>query len=96
MQFSDEYVRKCEAAMKKKGPLEALALVASGRVIVEVSKDGKDLYLDKLNGRSIRDSDHPNQKMILAGSWPLVASGAVDNFGLVTAKGHAYLSANQS
>ncbi|WP_234053676.1 MULTISPECIES: hypothetical protein [unclassified Xanthobacter] len=92
MTFTHEEVERCKAAMSKKGPLEALRLIASGRVIVELTYDRRDLYVDSLDGRPVRDPDQPDRKMLLSGAWPLYRAGMIDEFGLVTAAGHQTLA----
>ncbi len=87
MNFSDEFVARCKAAMSKSAPQDALRLVASGRVTIEVTTKG-DINLDTLDGQPIRDQGH---RMGLAGAWPLVAAGMVDQFGVVTEDGRAFL-----
>lgn len=88
MYFTTDRIACCEEAMSKPGPRQALRLVASGRVFVEVKKDG-DLYLDEMDGKPVR---YNGQKMGIAGAWPLIAAGMVDQYGVVTPKGQAFLA----
>lgn len=91
-QFTDEEIAKCKAAMSKPGPISALQLIASGRVLVEISRDRRDVLIDSLDGRPVRDPDHPDRKMGIAGAWPLYRAGMIDEFGLVTEAGRAHLA----
>lgn len=93
--FTPEEIAHCRAAMAKPAPLQALRLIASGRVIVEVSEDGRQVLLDECDGERIRDTDRPGHKMVLAGAWPLYRAGVIDRFGIVTPEGRASLSQNE-
>ena len=88
MSFSEDHIAKCKAAMTKSGPQEALRLLGSGRVTVEVTPGG-DLLLDTLDGKRIRDH---GRKIGIAGAWPLVVAGMVDRFGVVTQEGRELLA----
>ncbi|MDF2994520.1 MAG: hypothetical protein K0R27_157 [Xanthobacteraceae bacterium] len=77
--------------MSKPAPLAALELIASGRVLIEVTRDG-DVAIDRFDGRVVRDDEHPGEKMRLAGGWPLYKAGMIDDFGLVTDAGRAALA----
>jgi hypothetical protein len=77
--------------MLKPAPRDALALIASGRVLIEVAEDGS-VTLDQLDGQPIRDPEFPDRKMGLAGSWPLLKAGMIDRYGLVTDAGRALLA----
>ncbi len=83
-------IERCKAAMSKPGPLSALQLIASGRAVVEVTD--REVLIDTFDGRTVRDEDHPNCKMVLAGSWPLLRARMIDRYGLVTPAGHAVLA----
>lgn len=85
-------IARCKDAMSKPAPIRALALIASGRVIVEVAQGGRDVLIDTLDGKGIRDNDHPDCKMGLAGAWPLYGAGMIDQFGIVTDLGRAALT----
>lgn len=91
--FSSEEIRKCVDAMAKPAPLDALRLIASGRVLVEVTHDGRDVLIDSLDGRPVRDPEFPDRKMGLSGAWPLYRAGMIDRFGLVTDAGRDALKA---
>ncbi|GAA5544245.1 MULTISPECIES: hypothetical protein [Hyphomicrobiales] len=41
MRFTEEEMDKCRAAMAKPAPLDALRLIASGRVLIELTKDNR-------------------------------------------------------
>lgn len=81
---------RCRAAMVKPGPIEALRLLASGRVTIVVRNN--KIYVDTFDGRIVRDPDHPECMMELAGSWPFVPAGIVDQFGCITPAGRAALA----
>lgn len=87
--FTPDEIQKCVDAMAKPGPIDALKLIASGRAIIEISRDGRDVVLDSIDGKPVRDPDFPERKMGLAGAWPLYRAGMIDRFGLLTAAGHA-------
>ncbi|WJS87277.1 hypothetical protein [Paracoccus sp. TOH] len=91
MSFTADEIDHCKAAMSKPAPLEALKLIASGRAIVELTPDRRDLYIDSLDGRPVRDPEFPDRKMLLSGAWPLYRAGMIDEFGLVTPAGRAAL-----
>ncbi|MCY0148301.1 hypothetical protein OEG84_11415 [Hoeflea sp. G2-23] len=91
MNFTDEEIAHAKAAMKKPAPVGALRLIASGRAVVSLSKDGRDVLMEEIDGRKVRDPDHPDQKMGLAGAWPLFRAGMIDQFGVVTEAGRAVL-----
>lgn len=90
MQFTDEEISRCQAAMMKPGPLDALRLIASGRVVGYLDKNMEDFYVDTIDGRKVRDPDS-GRAMALAGSWPLFRAGMIDDFGAVTEAGRAHL-----
>jgi len=92
--FSPDEIARCVDAMAKPAPMEALRLIASGRVIIEVTQDGRDVMIDSYDGKPIRDPDFPDRKMGLSGAWPLYRAGMIDRFGLVTDAGRATLSAS--
>ncbi|WP_147048114.1 hypothetical protein [Methylobacterium gnaphalii] len=77
--------------MSKPAPMQALRLIASGRVIIEVTPEG-DILIDRFDGKRVRDPDHPDCKMGLAGAWPLLAAGMIDEFGVITEAGRLALS----
>lgn len=87
-----ERVARCHAAMSKPGPIDALRLIASGRVVIEVRADG-NCYLDMMDGRKVRDPDHPESLMPIAGAWPLLTAGMIDQFGVITQAGRDCLVA---
>lgn len=93
--FTTEEIAQCEEAMQKPAPLRALALIASGRVVIEISPDGRNVLLDEYDGQRFRDPEHPERKMGLAGAWPLLGAGMIDRFGVVTAAGRATLAAHR-
>lgn len=87
-------VERCKAAMSKPGPMNALALIASGRVEVELYGPDRDVHIVTLDGKRVRDPEFPNdasRKMGLAGGWPLYRAGMIDQFGVVTPAGRAAL-----
>lgn len=88
-------IERCKAAMSKPAPLEALRLIASGRVLIELSHDGRDVFLDSIDGMLVRDPENPGGKLGLAGSWPLYRAGMIDQFGVVTPAGRATLGNNR-
>lgn len=92
MRFTEEEMDKCRAAMAKPAPLDALRLIASGRVLIELTKDKRDVYIDSLDGRLVRDPEHPDRKMLLSGAWPLYRAGMIDDFGVITDEGRARLA----
>jgi len=96
MIFSAEELEKCRSAMDKPAPIEALKLIASGSVIVELTHDKRDLYLDSVNGRRVRDPEFPNRKMLLSGGWPLYRAGMIDDFCVVTDAGRKVLAEYES
>lgn len=88
--FSDAEIERCKAAMGKPAPREALALIASSRVAVELSSDGRDVYLDQLDGMPVRDRGH---KMSISGAWPLFRAGMIDVDCKVTDAGQQLINA---
>lgn len=92
MTFTEEEIAHCKEAMAKPAPLQALRLIASGRAIVEMTEDRRDLYIESIDGETMRDPDHPNRKMLLSGAWPLFRAGMIDQFCMVTAEGRAAIS----
>jgi hypothetical protein len=67
--------------------LDTLALLCQGRAIIEVSHDGECGYLDILDGKAVRDPDHPDRKLVMPGVWTLYRGGYVDRFGAPTEAG---------
>lgn len=92
MPFTETEIEQCRAAMMKPAPLDALRLIASGRVLIELTKDKRDVYIDSLDGRPVRDPDFPDRKMLLSGAWPLFRAGMIDSFGIITDEGRSRLS----
>ena len=90
--FTDDEIEHCKAAMAKPAPLDALRLIASGRVLIDVANEGRDIYVDSLDGHPMRDPDNPGRKMLLSGAWPLHRAGMIDDFGVVTEEGRAFLA----
>lgn len=95
MKIDPEFVEKCEAAMAKPAPRDALRFIASCKATILVK--GTDIYLDTSNGRRVRHSGNDRiaetgDMMGLAGAWPLIAAGMVDQFGCITPKGYAFLA----
>lgn len=90
MTFTPEEVERCRAAMSKPAPLEALALIASGRLVFEIDASG-DIIIDTLDGKILRDN---GRKMGLSGAWPLYRAGMIDQFGLLTDAGWEVLAAH--
>lgn len=93
VKHSPEEIERCRAAMAKPAPREALALIASGRLVFEIDKSG-DIMIDTLDGIEVRDPD-TGRKMGLAGAWPLHRAGMIDQFGRVTDAGRDFLSAEE-
>lgn len=91
-----EELERCMDAMSKPAPIRALALIASGRVIVEVVDGGRQVLIDMVDGKAVRDEDHPDCKMGLAGAWPLFGAGMIDKFGVVTPAGHTLLAQTEA
>lgn len=93
--FTPEEVEHCKASMSKPAPQQALALIASGRLVVELSDDRRNVILDSIDGRKVRDEDYPGEdrKCGLSGAWPLYRAGMIDTFGVVTPEGRAFLAA---
>lgn len=91
-QFSADEIVRCQEAMAKPAPLVALGLIASGRVIIELSGDGRDVLVDAFDGQPVRDPDYPDRKMMLAGAWPLYRAGMIDDFGVPTQAGRTLLA----
>ncbi|GEP11702.1 hypothetical protein MMMDOFMJ_1707 [Methylobacterium gnaphalii] len=89
--LAPDEIARCKAAMSKPAPMQALRLIASGRVIIEVTPEG-DILIDRFDGKRVRDPDHPDCKMGLAGAWPLLAAGMIDEFGVITEAGRLALS----
>lgn len=90
--LTNEEIERCRDAMTKPAPMRALALIASGRVVIEVVEGGRDVLIDMVDGKTIRDEDHPDLKMGLAGAWPLYGAGMIDQFGTITPAGRAALA----
>ncbi|MRI54880.1 hypothetical protein D8770_13055 [Methylobacterium sp. DB1607] len=77
--------------MTKPAPIRALRLIASGRAIIEVTASG-DVLMDRFDGKRVRDPDHPDCKMGLAGAWPPLHAGMIDRFGVITDAGRALIA----
>ncbi|CAH0343677.1 hypothetical protein [Rhizobium sp. CECT 9324] len=92
MRFTEEEIALCRDAMAKPAPIDALRLIASGRVLIELTKDRRDVYIDSIDGRLVRDPDHLDRKMLLSGAWPLYRAGMIDDFGIITEHGRALLA----
>lgn len=90
--YTEEEIARCREAMSKKGPQEALRLIASGRVIIDLTADGRDIYVESFDGRKVRDPDFPDRRMTMAGGWPLFIAGMIDEFGIITAAGRKALA----
>ncbi|GBR54331.1 MULTISPECIES: hypothetical protein [Acetobacter] len=86
-EFSKEEVEKCVQAMSRTACIEALELIASGFVIIELTSDRRDVYIDRLHGVEVRDPDNPCRKMLMSGAWPLFRAGMINQFGTVTPAG---------
>jgi len=91
IEYTAEELARCKAAMSKPAPLEALRLIASGRLIVELSRDRRDVLIDQVDGRMVRDGA-PDRKMFLGGAWPLYRAGMISAFGVVTEEGRRDLA----
>jgi hypothetical protein len=94
MEITAEYAEKCEAAMSKIGPQNALRLIASGACTIIVRC--AEIYIDTSNGRRVRHAgddriSDAGDLIGIAGAWALVPAGMVDRFGCVTPKGWAFL-----
>lgn len=87
--YTPDEINACQAAMSKPAPIEALMLLASGRVVAHISDDGRQVFLDTLDGQKIRDRGH---KMSIAGAWPLYIAGMIDENCALTDAGHATLA----
>lgn len=92
MKFTDDEISLCINAMDKPAPRQALELIASGRIIVSLSKDRREVYVETYNGELVRDPDFPDRKMGMAGAWPLFRAGMIDQFGCITQKGRDLLT----
>ncbi len=91
--FSAEEIDRCREAMAKPAPRQALALIASGRVIVELSKDRRAVLVVEFDGEKVRDPDYPEDRECgLSGAWPLYRAGMIDEFGVVTLAGRQLLA----
>lgn len=90
--WTAEEVERCKAAMALPAPIKALADIASGAIVVSLTKDGRDCYVEDFNGRPWRDPEFPDRKGLLAGAWPLRRAGMIDDFGCVTEEGRRLLS----
>ena len=88
--FSAAEIARCKAAMGKPAPRGALVLIASSRVVVELSSDGRDVYLDQLDGMPLRHNGH---KMLISGAWPLFRAGMIDVDCKVTDAGQQLIDA---
>ncbi|RWR14235.1 hypothetical protein [Paenirhodobacter populi] len=88
--FTPDEIDECRAAMMKPAPIGALALIASGRAVVELSDDRRNVYLDELDGRKMRDRGH---KLSISGAWPLYRAGMIDDSCRVTDAGRKLLAA---
>lgn len=90
--FSPDEIERCKAAMRKPYPRGVLRLIASGRGLFELTPDRCDVMIVELDGREIRDPDHPEVRgMSMAGAWPLYRAGMIDEFCLVTDAGRRVL-----
>jgi len=92
--FTDEEIERAKTAMFKPAPVNALALIASGRAVIEISKSGRDVLIVELDGRRVRDPDYPDdptRKCGLAGAWALIPAGMLDEFGCLTKAAHDHL-----
>ncbi|MDO9334987.1 MAG: hypothetical protein Q7T61_01170 [Caulobacter sp.] len=85
---------RCDAAIERRAPavVEALALIASGRVLIEVNTVSGNVVLESLDGKPVRDPEFRDRKMGLAGAWPLYHGGLIDQYGLPTQAGIDWLS----
>lgn len=90
MQFAPEEVKRCLDAMAKPAPQQALALIASGRLVFEFDSSW-DVLIDSLDGKAVRDPE-TGRKMGLSGAWPLYRAGMLDHFGRVTDAGKQLLA----
>lgn len=77
------------AAMSKPAPAEALELLASGCVVAQLSADGKDVLLDTIHGKAVRDR---GRMLAIAGAWPLYRAGMIDETCAITEAGRAFLA----
>lgn len=93
--MTPEEITRCKEAMRKPAPMQALQLIASGRVVIEVARGGRDVRIDELDGRPIRDPEHPDRKMGLAGAWALYGAGMIDQYGVITPAGRAALDGHE-
>lgn len=92
--FTPEEIEHCKASMSKPAPMEALALIASGRVVIELSRDRRNVSIIELDGRRLKDPDHPedmSRTLGLSGAWPLYRAGMINEYGVVTEAGRAAL-----
>lgn len=94
--FSVEEIDRCREAVTKPACVQALALIASGRAIIELSPDRRgNVVIVELDGEQVRDPDYPDdpsRQCGLSGSWPLYGAGLIDVFGVVTPAGWKLLA----
>jgi hypothetical protein len=88
--FSADEIERCKAAMAKPAPRGALLFIASPAVVAELSSDGRDIYLDMINGSALRDR---GRKMTISGAWPLFRAGMIDADCKVTDIGRQLIDA---
>jgi len=95
--FTAEEIEKCKAAMSKPAPRQALELIGSGRAVIELTPDRRDVRIVELDGRPIIDDEHPHLPpgMFLSGAWPLFRAGMIDEFGCITAAGRDLLATSE-
>lgn len=94
-EFTAEEIARCVEAMAKPAPLDALRMIASGRLVVQLTHDRRDLLVAAWDGKLPRDPDHPDdpsRRMFLSGGWPLYRAGMIDAGGVVTDAGRALLA----
>lgn len=94
MTYPEQEIARCKAAMELPAPLAALRQLASGRMVVELEGKERDVVIDTIDGRPVRDAE--GRKMGMSGAWPLFRAGMIDEFGVVTEAGHAHLAAKSA
>lgn len=93
--FTPEEIERCKEAMSKPAPMGALRLIASGRAVIELASNRRDVLVSTIDGKPVRDPDYPDdpsRRMGLAGAWPLYRAGMIDQFGCVTEAGRELLA----
>lgn len=90
--FTAEEIEECNQAMSDQESIDALELIASGRLKIELTEDKRDVLIDKIDGKNLRDPYFPSQKMQLNGAWPLYRAGMIDDNGNVTQAGIEFLA----